>query len=81
MTKIVKELTRGQIEIKEGSLYPLLHKMEAKGLIESITKNIGNRDRKYYHLSKKGKEEKNTMLKEMEEYLAIMNNLLQPKTN
>jgi DNA-binding PadR family transcriptional regulator len=80
MTKMVKELTTGEIEIKEGSLYPLLHKMEAKGLIESTIRNIGNRDRKYYQLSEKGNEEKRQMVDELQEYIAVMQSLLKPKT-
>jgi DNA-binding PadR family transcriptional regulator len=80
ITKLVKELSHGSIEIKEGSLYPLLHKMESKGLIESYILNIGNRDRKYYKLSEKGHTEKSRILAEMETYLTVMKSLLNPKT-
>ncbi len=79
ITKSVKEISGGEIEIKEGSLYPLLHKMESKGLIASTLKSVGNRDRKYYALSDEGKKERVRMVDEMSNYLSIMKNILQPK--
>lgn len=80
ITKKVKELSDGEINIKEGSLYPLLHRMEAKSIISSETKPFGNRMRKYYHLTEKGKKETFTIIKEMEKYLGIMQHILHPKT-
>lgn len=79
ITKSVKELSGGEIEIKEGSLYPLLHRMESKGLITSKLKNVGNRDRKYYCLSEEGKLERIRLVKEMTGFLNIMNHIIQPK--
>jgi PadR family transcriptional regulator, regulatory protein PadR len=34
----VKELSSNRIEWKEGSLYPVLHKLEKNGLIKSLWK-------------------------------------------
>lgn len=45
-------------QFKEGTLYPVLHKLENKGLIKSykaVSEN--NRERKYYHITVKGEEE------------------------
>ncbi len=80
ITKMVSELSDGEIIIKEGSLYPLLHRMEAKGIINSETKPIGNRMRKYYHLTEKGRKETLSIMQEMEKYLGIMYHILHPKT-
>jgi len=54
----VKEISNGRIEYGDGTLYPVLHKLEKKGLIESYWK-VGetSRKRKYYKISKKGKKE------------------------
>ena len=52
----VKELSDGQIEWKDGTLYPILHKLEKKGLIVSFWKAAENgRKRKYYKLMETGK--------------------------
>jgi DNA-binding PadR family transcriptional regulator len=54
----VKEISNGKIEYGEGTLYPVLHKLEKKGLIESYWK-IGEsgRKRKYYKVSSMGEKE------------------------
>jgi len=49
--------TEGAFTWREGSLYPSLHKMQADGLIvgEWEEKDTG-RKRRYYHITKKGRE-------------------------
>ena len=49
--------TDGAFTWREGSLYPSLHKLQAEGLIagEWEEKETG-RKRRYYHLTKKGRE-------------------------
>ena len=52
----VKELSDEQIQWKDGTLYPILHKLEKKGLIVSFWKAAENgRKRKYYKLLEQGK--------------------------
>ena len=42
-------------ELKEGTLYPLLHTMEHEGYVKAYTQLTPNgRERKYYHLTKDG---------------------------
>ena len=54
----VKEISNGKIEYGDGTLYPVLHKLEKKGLIESSWKMAqSGRKRKYYKISQNGKEE------------------------
>jgi len=79
ITQKVKTLTEGQFKITEGALYPALHRLEGKGLLTTETKNIGNRFRKYYSLTEDGTKEVTTMLDEMEQFLATMKMVLNPK--
>lgn len=52
----VKELSQERIEWKDGTLYPILHKLEKKGLITSYWKaSETGRKRKYYRILKDGK--------------------------
>ena len=44
-------------ELKEGTLYPLLHTLEKNGLVSSYTKESGGRARKYYRLTEDGRGE------------------------
>ncbi|TKG97171.1 PadR family transcriptional regulator [Puteibacter caeruleilacunae] len=53
----VKELSKNQIVWKEGSLYPVLHKMESSGMIKSEWQIAENgRPRKYYVIEEQGRE-------------------------
>ena len=78
-TQKVKELTKGELNITEGALYPALHKLEADGLLSVSAAKVDNRVRKYYALTEDGITETTNRLKELEEYLATMQQLLYPK--
>ena len=58
--QIIKELrdtTDGYIDLKEGTLYPALHRLEKAGLLKSewVTEGTGN-PRKYYSLTLEGRK-------------------------
>lgn len=55
ITQKVKEMTKGKIDISEGALYPILHKLEADGILETEKVYIGKRVRKYYRITVSGK--------------------------
>lgn len=43
-------------QLKEGTLYPLLHTLEKNGLVKSYTKEgPGGRERRYYQLTEDGR--------------------------
>jgi PadR family transcriptional regulator PadR len=53
----VKKLSDGTLEWTEGMLYPVLHRLEKEGIIESEWKVADTgRKRKYYKLNQKGKK-------------------------
>ncbi|MGE6631917.1 PadR family transcriptional regulator [Bacillus sp. NPDC077027] len=58
--EMIKELevkSEGIFSFKEGTIYPILHNLEDKGLIVSYWgEGNGNRKRKYYKINDKGKE-------------------------
>jgi PadR family transcriptional regulator, regulatory protein PadR len=65
----VKELSNEKIVWKEGSLYPVLHKLEKNGHIKSFWKMAENgRHRKYYSINKKGRK---LLFDEMENWSLI----------
>lgn len=80
LTQIVSEMTKGQLQLTEGALYPALHKLEAKGVLTTESRKVGNRYRKYYSLTKKGKQEVPKLVAEMENYLNTIQLILNPKT-
>jgi DNA-binding PadR family transcriptional regulator len=79
MTQRVKEITKDELLITEGALYPLLHRLEANGILEVEMENIGNRIRKYYSLTKAGKKQTSVAMNELKTFLQTMQNLTNPK--
>jgi len=75
MTQRAKDLTKGELEMTEGALYPLLHKLEGDGLITSEIQNINGRDRKYYLLTEKGKYQQAEQEEEMKSYILNLNTI------
>ncbi len=78
ITQKVKQLTLNELQITEGALYPLLHKLEAEGIVETEIENIGNRVRKYYTLTKAGKKQTIVVAKELESFIQSLQNILYP---
>jgi PadR family transcriptional regulator PadR len=64
ITQKVKEATAGDVMLTEGALYPALHKLEAEGFLETFTRVVDNRVRKYYRLTEEGGKEVATKLSE-----------------
>jgi DNA-binding PadR family transcriptional regulator len=79
ITQKVKEITKGELKITEGALYPALHKLEAEGLLEVEVAKVDNRLRKYYRLTEQGVREKTNRLAELEEFIRNMEQLVSPK--
>jgi PadR family transcriptional regulator, regulatory protein PadR len=52
----VRDLSGGSLEWAEGMLYPVLHRLEDQGLVESYEeRGDTGRKRRYYRLSAEGK--------------------------
>ena len=73
LTQRAKELTKGELEMIEDALYPLLHKLENEGVIYSEMQQVNGRDRKYYLLTEKGKKQQALQEEEMKSYLFNLN--------
>lgn len=66
------------IDVKEGTLYPLLLRLEKKGLIHGTFKEspLGPK-RKYYQLTEDGKEYLETFYKTWKEIVQLVTNIFQ----
>jgi len=54
----IEQITRGTFQVKPGSLFPALHRMEESGWLSSAWGESENKRRaKYYRLSKAGKRQ------------------------
>jgi PadR family transcriptional regulator, regulatory protein PadR len=80
ITQHVKELTKGKIDISEGSLYPILHKLEAEGILETEKVFLGKRVRKYYQITATGKIAIIEMTAELNDFINTLNLIFNSKT-
>lgn len=76
ITQLVKDMSDEKILVKEGSLYPALHKLEADGLVTVEEVFIGKRVRKYYSLTKPGKKAAKASVDELLNFLQTIHNLI-----
>jgi transcriptional regulator len=58
ITQRIRELSRGILDVNQGSLYPALQRLEGKGLVVSDwTTTENNRRARYYRLTESGRAE------------------------
>ena len=70
----VRELSGGQLEWKEGMLYPVLHRMEEQKLVTTALRDSDEgRRRKYYRITPAGRR----CLEEHQGQWRLMNEVLQ----
>ena len=72
----VRDLSDGEMEWADGMLYPILHRLEKKDLIESYWgKAETGRRRKYYRLRRSGLSELNDQRKNWKELYGMLQRL------
>jgi len=76
ITRVLDKNSGGRIHLTFAALYPVLHKLEAEGLVRTETVNVNNRIRKYYTLSAAGRKEAKKRMDEIREYLDMMQTLM-----
>ncbi len=70
MIKKLSEKSENVFELKEGTLYPILHTLEEENFITSYWDESTAKKRKYYAITEKGKKQ----LKERKEEWKIFSN-------
>lgn len=78
ITKTVHSLTAGKIQLKEGSLYPALHKLEKKGLVEGYwgEHEPGRPSRKYYRITEEGRKAVAHEQENWRQYMDVLGRIL-----
>ncbi|MGC8642909.1 MAG: PadR family transcriptional regulator [Isosphaeraceae bacterium] len=68
--------SNGTFEMKEGSLYPALHRLERQKLLRAFWREADGRRRKYYELTDLGKKELVTRKQSWLRFAAGINGVL-----
>ena len=80
---IVQELGRrsaGVLKMGEGTVYPVLHRLEDRGLIASTWReSAGGRNRKYYRLNPKGRRTLADHRQQWQQLVQVMRRSLAPQ--
>ncbi len=75
--QLVRILSSGGLETEEGTLYPLLRRLESQGLLTSEWDTEGVRPRKYYVLSDGGVDALGQLEEVWSEVSDAVNNILE----
>ncbi len=73
---LLKLLAENGLPVDQGTLYPLLRRLEAQGLLQSAWNVEGGRPRRYYVISSEGKKLLPKLKSEWDNTLAAMGRLL-----
>lgn len=68
--------SRGMFELKEGSLYPALHRLERQKLLTSFWEEADSRRRKYYKLTAAGQASLEARRHEWRQFSTGVNGIL-----
>lgn len=76
MIDTLRQKSQNVFELKAGTMYPLLHGMEEKGLLSVYEKSVSGKTRKYYRITKEGRQVLKKKTEEWKEYAAAVTNVL-----
>ena len=73
-----KALAVHGVEIDEGTLYPLLRRLESQGLLASEWREHEKRTKRFYRLTAEGERTLQQLLQELERINAALNRIVPP---
>jgi PadR family transcriptional regulator PadR len=79
ITRRVEEITRGNMKLTYGALYPVLHKLESEGVLVTTSENFNNRTRIYYSLTQKGDAIVVEKIRELTEFIESLQSIINTK--
>ncbi|SCY35834.1 PadR family transcriptional regulator [Butyrivibrio sp. INlla14] len=76
MIDTLRKKSQNVFELKAGTLYPLLHGLEEKGMLKVYEQEYLGKTRKYYSITKEGKKLLKSKTEEWNEYSGAIANVL-----
>ena len=78
VSRRIEQMTRGTFQVKPGSLFPALHRMEEQGWISAVWgESENNRKAKYYQLTRAGRRQLESEARQWEKISAAIGWALQ----
>jgi DNA-binding PadR family transcriptional regulator len=72
----IVHLAASGLEVEQGTLYPLLRRLDEQGLLESSWNVEGSRPRKYYQLSIEGRSVLESLSNQWKSLVTVVNRLI-----
>ena len=76
MIDTLRKKSQNVFEFKAGTLYPLLHSLEEKGILKVYEQEYLGKTRKYYSITKEGRKLLKEMKEEWEVYSGAIANVM-----
>lgn len=76
MIEVLQQRSNHVFDLKAGTLYPLLHGMEARNQLLSYEKEAAGKVRRYYQITKEGRKELERKKKEWEVYSTAVSQVI-----
>lgn len=76
MIDTLRQKSQNVFELKAGTLYPLLHSMEKKGLLSVYEQSVLGKTRKYYSITNAGRGVLQKKTEEWQEYTSAVTRVL-----
>ena len=80
IVKAIRDKSNNYFDLSEGSLYPALHSLEKRGLIQGDWLDVSGRSRKYYRLTSEGKKFLEKAVAEWNHFSSNLGDLIGEKT-
>ena len=77
----LRQRSDGRVELRAGTLYPILHKLERDGCVRSWWDDATGRDRKWYDLTEKGRARLHADARAWLDYASCVRGILRPVTD
>ena len=68
LMRTLRDRTSGMLDLSEGTIYPVLHRLEQAGFLESRVMTVRTRRRRLYRLTPTGHREMNRLKREWEQF-------------
>jgi DNA-binding PadR family transcriptional regulator len=78
---LIQRLAQQGLDVEEGTLYPLLRRLEKQGLLESEWEVGESRPRKYYRISPAGRKVLTVLGEEWNQTVEVMHRILYGEKN
>jgi PadR family transcriptional regulator PadR len=77
LVQAIEEESGGRLAFGEGCIYPLLHKLEARGDLASRRVDVGGRSRVVYRVTPKGSKQRAASIAQWSEVVGAVDRILQ----